>query len=71
MLGGPALGFVLEDEAIEEFADEFLLVGCEPADGFELKSELVLWPAFVVIEGEGVDRGAEGDRQAFHDIEVG
>ena len=70
-LCSPALGFVLEDEAIEEFADEFLLVGAEPANGFELESEFVLWPAFVIIEGEGIDGGAESNSKALHDVEVG
>jgi len=71
LLGSPALGLVLEDEAIEEFSDEFLLVDAEPADGFELESEFVVGPAHVVIEGEGIDGGAESDRKALDDVEVG
>ncbi len=62
---GPAAGLVFEDEGIEEGFDDFLFVGIELADGFELEAEVVARTPLGLIKQEIIGRDAERDGEAL------
>jgi hypothetical protein len=47
---GEALGLVLEEESFEDAADDFFLVVSELGNGLELKSEVVVGSALLLVE---------------------
>jgi len=60
---------VFEDEGIEEGFDDFLFVGVELANGFELEAELIARAPLGLIKEQVIGRDAKRDGEAFDGLE--
>lgn len=62
---------MFEDEGIEEGFDDFLFLGVELANGFELQTEIVARAALGLLKQEIIGRDAERDGEALDGLERG
>jgi len=62
---------VFEDEGIEEGFDDFLFVGVELANGFELEAELIARTPRGLVEEEIIGRDAERNGEALDGFQRG
>ena len=62
---------MFEDEGIEEGFDDFLFLGVELANGFELQTEIVARAALGLLKQEIIGRDAERDGEALDGLEGG
>ena len=64
----PASGFMFEDHAVEQGADDAFLIGVEEGDGLELELEVLVGAALIFAEQLQIRTHLESDGEAVDHV---